>query len=136
MPHLLIMTPNRIFVDKEIDEAILATNTGRIGILENHSPLVTSLEISTLRFKERGESWISLALLGGFALIQDDFLTVLVNEAVLGSVLNTEECTKEVESARTYFEQCTDKKEKIEFKLQYMRTVAKLEAATLMASAI
>ena len=108
MPHLLIMTPNRIFVDKEIDEAILATNTGRIGILENHSPLVTSLEISTLRFKERGESWISLALLGGFALIQDDFLTVLVNEAVLGSVLNTEECTKEVESARTYFEQCTD----------------------------
>jgi len=130
------MTPNRIFVDKEIDEAILATNTGRIGILENHSPLVTSLEISTLRFKERGESWISLALLGGFALIQDDFLTVLVNEAVLGSVLNTEECTKEVESARTYFEQCTDKKEKIEFKLQYMRTVAKLEAATLMASAI
>jgi F-type H+-transporting ATPase subunit epsilon len=136
MPHLLIMTPNRIFVDKEIEEAILATNTGRIGILENHSPLVTSLEISTLRFKERGESWISLALLGGFALIQDDFLTVLVNEAVLGSVLDAEECTKEVESARTYFEQCTDKKEKIEFKLQYMRTIAKLEAAKLMASAV
>jgi len=135
MPHILIMTPDRVFIDQDIEEAILSTNSGRIGVLENHSPLLTSLEISTLQFKEKGESWISLALLGGFALIQNDFLTVLVNDAVLGSVLDSSACLKDVEKAQKNFDEATGKKEKIESKMQLMRTRAKLEASEWMSTA-
>ena len=39
------MAPNRIVWNSEVQEIILSTNSGRIGILPNHAPLLTALDI-------------------------------------------------------------------------------------------
>jgi F-type H+-transporting ATPase subunit epsilon len=39
--NLRVMAPNRIVWNSEAQEIILSTNSGQIGILPNHAPLLT-----------------------------------------------------------------------------------------------
>ena len=43
--NLRVMAPNRIVWNSEVEEIILSTNSGKIGILPNHAPLLTALDI-------------------------------------------------------------------------------------------
>ena len=47
--NLCVLTPNRIVWDSEVKEIILSTNSGQIGILPNHAPIATSVDIGILR---------------------------------------------------------------------------------------
>ena len=87
-----IMAPDRVFWNASADEIILPTNTGQMGVLTNHTPLITGLDIGVMLVRPEKTSgstaetgaWISMALMGGFALIKDNTFTILVNDAELG----------------------------------------------------
>ena len=64
-----VITPDRIFLNKDIEEVILPTNTGLMGVLTNHAPLITALEIGVMLFRVN-KDWTPIALMGGFALIK------------------------------------------------------------------
>src|SRR6476469_4222149 len=78
--QVCIMTPDRIFWNDQAEEIILPTNTGQMGVLSNHAPLITALDIGVMLIRTK-KNWISLALMGGFALVKQNQITVLVNEA-------------------------------------------------------
>jgi ATP synthase F1 epsilon subunit len=46
-----IMTPDRIFWNKEVEEIILPTNTGQMGVLTNHAPVITALDIGVMSIR-------------------------------------------------------------------------------------
>jgi F-type H+-transporting ATPase subunit epsilon len=77
--QVCIMAPNRIFWKDEAKEIILPTNTGQMGVLTNHMPLITGLDIGVLLVRTDAE-WTSMAIMGGFALIRDNKITILVND--------------------------------------------------------
>ena len=72
-----IMTPDRIFWNDQAEEIILPTNTGQMGVLSNHAPLITALDIGVMLIRANND-WISIALMGGFALVKQNQITVLV----------------------------------------------------------
>ena len=78
--NLRVMAPNRIVWNSEIQEIILSTNSGQIGILPNHAPLLTALDIGVVKIRLK-EQWSTMALMGGFAMIENNQMTILVNEA-------------------------------------------------------
>ncbi|KAL9990850.1 putative ATP synthase, F1 complex, delta/epsilon subunit, ATP synthase delta/epsilon subunit [Helianthus debilis subsp. tardiflorus] len=43
--NLCVLTPNRIVWDSEVKEIILSTNSGQIGVLPNHAPIATAVDI-------------------------------------------------------------------------------------------
>jgi len=51
-----------------------------LGILPQHAPLITTLEIGELRIKQKGEE-IVLAVSGGFLHVRSDRVTVLADAA-------------------------------------------------------
>ncbi|KAK7310350.1 hypothetical protein RJT34_07812 [Clitoria ternatea] len=55
-------------VDSEVEEIILSTNSGQIGILPNHAPIATAVDIGILRIRLNNQ-WLTMALMGGFARI-------------------------------------------------------------------
>jgi F-type H+-transporting ATPase subunit epsilon len=73
--QVCILTPDCIFQKEEADELILPTSTGQIGVLNNHAPLITALDIGLIIFRQ-GSNWKPLALIGGFALVQNDQVTI------------------------------------------------------------
>nr|YP_010760323.1 ATP synthase CF1 epsilon subunit [Cuscuta pacifica]WEY30318.1 ATP synthase CF1 epsilon subunit [Cuscuta pacifica] len=77
---LCVLTPNQIFWDSEVEQIILSTSSGQIGILPNHIPIATALDIGILRLNSNGQ-WFSIALKGGVARIASNAITILVNDA-------------------------------------------------------
>jgi F-type H+-transporting ATPase subunit epsilon len=75
-----VITPEKVFLTSDTDQVVLPSITGGVGILKGHAPLVTILEAGVLRYKNNG-SWTPAVLYGGFAEVDDDQVTVLVNGA-------------------------------------------------------
>jgi ATP synthase F1 epsilon subunit len=121
-----IMAPDRVFLDGEAEELILPTNTGQIGILQNHTPLITGLDIGVLLVREKTD-WAAMALMGGFALVQDNTITILVNEAEFGKNINPEEAEAAFNQAQTASEAAKGKKEAIEASLTLKRARARYQ---------
>jgi len=82
-----LITPDCILWDGPVEEALLSTTTGLMGILPNHAPLLTALEIGPLRLRNENKEWLSFAVMGGFATIKDNALTLIVNQAESGTSL-------------------------------------------------
>jgi len=78
--QVCIMTPDKIFWDEEAEEIILPTNTGQMGVLTKHAPLITALDIGVMSIRQKN-SWNFIALMNGFASIKNDKVTILVNSA-------------------------------------------------------
>ena len=122
-----IMTPDRVFVDVEAEELIVPTNTGQIGILPGHTPLLASLDIGVL-FLRQTSRWVPMALMGGFALVQKNTITLLVNEVEAATDIDAEEAKKGVEETAANFASAKGEKEKLEADLKYRRAKARLQA--------
>jgi len=120
------MAPDRVFLDIEAEELILPTNTGQIGILPNHTPLLTGLDIGVMLLRDKTQ-WISMAVMGGFALVQKNTITLLVNEAEVGTDIVADEAKQVMDEAQKTFDKADGKKEKIEASLQLQRAQARYQ---------
>jgi len=124
--QVCIMAPDRIFWNEEATELILPTNTGQMGVLKNHTPLITGLDIGVMLVRS-GTEWISMALMGGFALVKDNKVTILVNEAELGSNIDSEQAEVQFNDAKAKLENASGRKEKIEANLAFKRARARYQ---------
>jgi ATP synthase F1 epsilon subunit len=124
--QVCIMAPDRIFWNEEATELILPTNTGQMGVLKNHTPLITGLDIGVMLVRS-GTEWISMALMGGFALVKDNKVTILVNEAELGSNIDSEQAEVQFNEAKVKLENASGRKEKIEANLAFKRARARYQ---------
>jgi ATP synthase F1 epsilon subunit len=124
--QICILTPDRIFRDSEAEELVLPTITGQIGVLKGHAPLITALDIGPIMIRQQTD-WTALALIGGFALVEENQVTILVNEAVSASSVDKNEAEKDLEKATTYMSQITGEKEKVEATLSFKRARARYQ---------
>ena len=125
--NLRVMAPNRIVWNSEAQEIILSTNSGQIGILPNHAPLLTALDIGIMKIRTNSQ-WLTMALMGGFAMIENNQLTILVNEAEKASDIDPEEAQKTFDLAQENLNQALGRKQTIEANLAFQRAKARLEA--------
>jgi F-type H+-transporting ATPase subunit epsilon len=124
--QVCIMAPDRVFWNEEAKEIILPTNTGQMGVLTNHTPLITGLDIGVMLVRT-GTEWVSMALMGGFALIKDNKITILVNEAELGSTIDPDQAEAAFNEAKEALEKADGRKEKIETNLAFKRARARYQ---------
>jgi len=124
--QVCILTPDCIFKKEEAEELILPTRTGQIGVLNGHAPLITALDIGP-RILRKQSTWTGLALIGGFALIQKNEVTILVNEAIDAASVVEKEVEKDLEEATNRLEQVTGEKEKVEITFAFKRARARYQ---------
>nr|YP_010553508.1 ATP synthase CF1 epsilon subunit [Dalenia sarawakensis]QFQ46965.1 ATP synthase CF1 epsilon subunit [Dalenia magnibracteata]UTM97647.1 ATP synthase CF1 epsilon subunit [Dalenia sarawakensis] len=125
--NLCVLTPNRIVWDSEVKEIILSTNSGQIGILRNHAPLATAVDIGILRIRLNDE-WLTMALMGGFARIGNNEITILVNDAEKGSDIDPQEAQETLELAEANLRKAEGKRQTIEGNLAVRRARTLVEA--------
>nr|YP_009258370.1 CF1 epsilon subunit of ATP synthase [Spirogyra maxima]ANI25252.1 CF1 epsilon subunit of ATP synthase [Spirogyra maxima] len=125
--NLRVMAPNRTVWNSEAQEVILSTNSGQVGILPNHAPLLTALDIGIMKIRIDSQ-WTAMALMGGFAMIDNNQMTILVNEAEKASDINLEEAQQAFQIAQTSLTEATGRKQIIEANLALKRAKARLEA--------
>nr|YP_009562308.1 ATP synthase CF1 subunit epsilon [Trichomanes trollii]QAV57665.1 ATP synthase CF1 subunit epsilon [Trichomanes trollii] len=125
--NLRVMAPNRIVWNSEVREIVLSTNSGYVGILPNHAPLLTALDIGVLKVRCDGQ-WSTMALMGGFAMVDNNQVTILVNEAERANEIDPEEAQQTFQTAKDNLTQAEGKKKLIEANLSFKRAKARLEA--------
>ena len=97
---LRVLAPDQNVFDGSADEVILPSTTGQLGILPGHISLLTAIDVGVLRVRTNG-AWNSIALMGGFAEVDADEVTVLVNNAELGSAIDASAAEAEFQQATT-----------------------------------
>ena|SRR5436190_17089629 len=75
---LEIVTPDRSLIREEVDEVVIPGSEGELGVLPGHTPLLTSLKIGELWYRQ-GQERHYLAIAFGFAEVLPDRVTVLAD---------------------------------------------------------
>ena len=126
--HISIIAPDRTVWDSNAEEVILPSSTGQLGILRGHAPLLTALDIGVMRVRADKE-WTPIVLMGGFAEVENDELTILVNGAEEGSSIDKEEAQKELEEATIRFNEAESSKDRIEATQNLRKARARAQAS-------
>ena len=121
-----IMTPDRIFWNENAEEIILTTNTGQMGVLTNHAPVITAIDIGVMSIRTQAE-WMPVALMGGFALVKQNQVTILVNEAEAVKDVDASTVEDLYNQAREKLESAATEKEKVEANSVFKRAKARYQ---------
>jgi len=57
-----------------------------MGVLTNHIPVLTALDTGVLQIRTPSLEWLYVVVMGGFSLVNHNKVTILVDEAELGSL--------------------------------------------------
>ena len=123
---LKVITPDSTVWDDKVEEVVLPSTTGQLGILSGHAPLITALDIGVMRVRP-GKEWKAIALTGGFAEVDDDGIKVLVNGAEMGENIDKDNARSEYEKAESRLQE-VDKSEDRQEKIQANRAFKKARA--------
>ena len=105
---LRVLAPDQSVFDDTADEIILPSTTGLLGVLPGHISMVTAIDFGVLRVFKNG-TWDSIALSGGFAEVESNEVTVLVNKAEMGKNIDSAKAEAELEQAKNQLSQNQDK---------------------------
>ena len=104
---LKVISPSQKIYEGNTDEVILPSTTGQLGILPGHISLVTAIDVGVLKLRN-STNWDTIALMGGFAEVEDDEVTVLVNSAEMGSSIDIKKAEAEFASAKANAERLSN----------------------------
>jgi F-type H+-transporting ATPase subunit epsilon len=77
---LELVTPYKRVLSEEVDEVTAPGMIGEFGVLPGHTPLLTTLRIGELTYKQ-GNQTFHVAVNWGYVEVEDDTITVLVETA-------------------------------------------------------
>jgi F-type H+-transporting ATPase subunit epsilon len=78
--QLQIVSADRSLVNEQVDEVQIPGADGYLGILPGHTPLLATLQVGTLWYRQ-GQEKHFLAIAFGFAEVQPDRVTILAQIA-------------------------------------------------------
>jgi F-type H+-transporting ATPase subunit epsilon len=125
-----VISPDKTVWDSPAEEVILPSTTGQLGILTGHAPLLTALDVGVMRVRAQ-KDWQNIALMGGFAEVENNEVTILVNGAETGSSIEKEKARADFEAAQTRFENTSpdDRQAKFQATQALKRARARYQAA-------
>lgn len=126
-----VIAPDKTVWDSSAEEVILPSTTGQLGILSGHAPLLTALETGVLRVRS-DKNWVPIAVMGGFAEVEKNEVTVLVNGAERGESIDLDAAKTAYAEAEEKFakaDQGDSRQDKLQATQALKRARARLQAA-------
>lgn len=127
-----VISPDKTVWDAQAEEVILPSTTGQLGILTGHAPLLSALDTGVMRVRaNKNASWQAIALLGGFAEVENNEVTILVNGAEKGDTINLEEARAAYNEAQSRLNQVPsgERQAQIQATQVFKRARARFQAA-------
>eukprot|EP00930_Biecheleria_cincta_P031370 TRINITY_DN2177_c0_g1_i7.p3 TRINITY_DN2177_c0_g1~~TRINITY_DN2177_c0_g1_i7.p3 ORF type:complete len:189 (-),score=56.89 TRINITY_DN2177_c0_g1_i7:351-917(-) len=129
--QLKVLSPEGDGIKETCSEVILPSASGQLGVLANHAPMMSALDVGVLRYKQGGK-WKPLVVMGGFATIDSNTLSVLVNDWETADDIDANQAKGDMESATQALEKAESKKEKLDATTRLKKASARLQAAMFL----
>jgi F-type H+-transporting ATPase subunit epsilon len=123
-----IVTPERVIYGDEARFVQARGTMGELGILPQHTPLITSLEPGVLRVQKEGQ-WTVFVVAGGFMEVRDNRVVVLANAAERPEEIDVERAKRAKERAEKRLASGDPEVDVVRAKAALMRALARLNAA-------
>ena len=130
--NLKIITPERVVLEKVVDNVLARGTEGEFEVLPGHEPLLATLSIDVLEFNTGGEH-NSAAVMGGVLEVRDQDVTVLSDVAELDVEIDQARAHQAKERAEAEKTQRVDKIDVYVSEMAISKAVARLKAAELRA---
>lgn len=95
---LEIVTPERQVLAEQVDEVVLPSSEGYMGVLPGHAPLLAQLDVGEVSYRV-GDSRHYLAVSGGFAEILREQVSILARTCERAEEIDLERAGKAKERA-------------------------------------
>ena len=105
-----VITPEEVIYDGEANLIIARIADGDLGVLVDHSPLVSTVEVGEVRIKE-GEDQLVYATSDGFFKVSENLVQVLVEEAVSVEEIDIDAAETRVEEAERELSEVSEEAE-------------------------
>ncbi|MGF1458308.1 MAG: ATP synthase F1 subunit epsilon [Leptolyngbyaceae cyanobacterium] len=125
-----VISPDKTVWDAEAEEVILPSTTGQLGILGGHAPLMTAIDVGVMRVRP-DKDWVAIALMGGFAEVENDEVTILVRGAERGDSIDQPSAREAFEAAQAEANSASpdDRRATLQARQKLQRARARLQAA-------
>ncbi len=98
MLNLEIVTPEKKVLSEAVDQVTVPTANGEVGILQNHAPLISSLQSGILSYT-RGGATERMVIAGGFVEVSQNNVSILADVAETAGEINVENARTELVAA-------------------------------------
>ena len=105
-----VITPEEVIYDGEADLVVARIADGDLGVLVDHSPLVSTVEVGEVRIKE-GDDQLVYATSDGFFKVSENLVQVLVEEAVSVEEIDVNAAETRVEEAEQELSEVSEEAE-------------------------
>ena len=105
-----VITPEEVIYDGEADLVIARIADGDLGVLVDHSPLVSTVEVGEVRIRHDDEQFV-YATSDGFFKVSENLVQVLVEEAVSVEEIDIDAAEDRVEEAERELSEVSEQTE-------------------------
>ena len=103
--NVSIVTPDGPVLEDTFEMVSLKAESGELGILPGHIPLVAPLSIGAVRLKNKGNEDRKLAVSGGFLEVRPEKVTILAQSAEKPEDIDVERARRARERAEQRLQQ-------------------------------
>ena len=105
-----VITPEQVIFDGEADMVVARIADGDIGVLVDHQPVVSTVEIGAVRINQDEDRHV-YATSDGFFKISENLVQILVEEAVAAGEIEVNAAESRVEEAENELSEISDEDE-------------------------
>ena len=128
--YLVIKTPEKSFYEGPVEEVILETPTGQIGILPGHMTMATAVIAGVMQFKVDGK--LTNAFLSeGFADVDAEKVTILADTAEWPEEIDVNRAKRAEERARERLQGQLSHEDYIRAQAALQRAFARLKVSNM-----
>jgi F-type H+-transporting ATPase subunit epsilon len=126
---LEIVAPSRQVVRSEhVDEVIAPGSEGEFGVLPGHAPLLTTLKVGMLSYRE-GTQWYHLAVDWGYAEVGPSRVIILAEGADRAAEIDLVEARLMKEQAEKALSEKLDQKDLEKARVELLRAMVRIQVA-------
>ena len=128
--HLMLelVTPDRAIAREMVDEVQIPGSEGYLGILPGHIPLLTTLQVGELRFRQGDEKYYVLVAFG-FAEILPDRVTILAQIAERAEDIDVSRAREAERRSRQRLESAAANMDLERARISLMKSLIRLQVA-------
>ncbi len=105
--RLIIATLAGDTIEEDAESLIVPGVDGYLGILANHAPLMTAIDIGTLTYRDTAGYDHVFAVTDGFLEVSKNIVTIIADAAETADHIDIERAKKALERAKKRLEQAT-----------------------------
>lgn len=128
--YIEIITPERAFFTGDVEEIILKTPEGEMGVLKDHMPMIVAVAIGPIRILKDGK-WLEAVLSEGFMEIVKNKTVILADTAEWPNEIDINRAKAAEERARERLQSKLSNMEYIQSQAALQRALSRLKVTKI-----